>query len=104
MVILFLLQYVSVAKAILKDGPTICTALEKHDTGFERMSFDHTSTCQAANEGQKTTEEEELRQREIANKIVRNRAKVEHVKEEMSLAMEGVQEARRKIVNVYKWE
>ena len=47
--------------------------------------------------------EEELRLTEIANRIVGNRAKVQHAKQEMEMAVQEVESAGRKIANVYKW-
>lgn len=96
-------QYASVSKAILKEGPTVCTALEKHDSGLEKMLADHTTNNDPANQKGRISEEEEQRHTEIANKLVRNRAKVQHTKAEMERAIQEVDAAGRKIVNVNMW-
>ncbi|KAH3738654.1 hypothetical protein DPMN_045293 [Dreissena polymorpha] len=94
-------EYASVAKAILKDGPNICTALEKQDNGLDKIYMDHSAKQVSTNEKGPTKEEQE--HEVVANKIVRNRAKVQHARREMDEALKMVETASRKIANVDHW-
>jgi len=96
-----LFQYAAVAKAILKDGPTISTALEKYDKGLDKMHAANASRPAPANE--KARLKFEMDQEAVANKIVRNRAKLQHARRELEEEIEAVQRAARKISNVHHW-
>ena len=67
------------------------------------MYVDHSHKHETAIQDVIHTVEEELRLTEIANRIVGNRAKVQHAKQEMEMAVQEVESAGRKIANVYKW-
>lgn len=67
------------------------------------MMADHTTNNEPTSQKGRISEEEEQRHMEIANKLVRNRAKVQHCKAEMERAIQEVEAAGRKIVNVNMW-
>ncbi|WAR07605.1 RB32B-like protein [Mya arenaria] len=93
--------YAAVSKAILRDGPSICIGLEKYDKGFDKMYANFASHQAPTNE--KARDKNEVDPEEVANKIVHNRAKIQHAKQEMEEAMKAVEQAARKIANVEHW-
>ncbi|XP_052807313.1 uncharacterized protein LOC128236477 isoform X2 [Mya arenaria] len=94
-------EYAAVSKAILRDGPSICIGLEKYDKGFDKMYANFASHQAPTNE--KARDKNEVDPEEVANKIVHNRAKIQHAKQEMEEAMKAVEQAARKIANVEHW-
>lgn len=94
-------EYAAVAKAILAKGPDVTAALDKYDLGLEKMHNDYltkmTNDAETINNGQAASKVN------VGNKIVYNRAKIVHARDEMQEAMKEVVEAGQKISNVNCW-
>ena len=79
----------------MNEGLKIITALEKYDIAMETMLREMEST----NEDKGNKKELVA----VANKIVRNRAKVLHSRDEMQQAMKDVTLAAKKISSTDLW-
>lgn len=93
-------EYAAICKAILKEGPTIETALEKCDTALEKMTED----CQLIDisaASQKKTDKIDMV--ELTSQLEHNRAKILHAKQECRKLIERVQKAGSKIANANLW-
>lgn len=93
-------EYASVAKTILKEGSSVNAALEKYDHAMERMLKDFTKEEETTNKNEDDRKQEMV---VVANKILRNRAKIQHARREMVEAIQDVEKAGRKISNIDHW-
>ena len=96
----YFLQYAAICKAILKEGPTLQTALEKCDSALEKMTED-VKLIDITTTNQKKDDKIDMEQ--VINQIEHNRAKIQHSKEECKKLIEKVQKAGRKISNANLW-
>ncbi|XP_053396543.1 uncharacterized protein LOC123552688 isoform X2 [Mercenaria mercenaria] len=92
-------EYVAVSKSIAKEGPKVYTALEKYDIAMEKMLQDYTEQLESTNESRGNNKELVA----VTNKIVRNRAKIQHSMDEIQQAMKDVDLAAKKMSSVDLW-
>lgn len=93
-------EYAAICKAILKEGPTLETALEKCDVAMERMTDD----CKLVdNSSTNPKESKKIDMVLVTNQIEHNRAKILHAKQECRKCIERVEKAGRKISNANLW-
>lgn len=90
-------QFAAVAKTVLKDGPNVCTALEKQEIGMQRILQDYVDSI---NQSKSSSDSEKAA---MTSKIIRNTAKIQHAREEMQQCVNEAEEAAKKIFSVDRW-
>ncbi|XP_060600304.1 uncharacterized protein LOC132753797 isoform X2 [Ruditapes philippinarum] len=92
-------EYVAVGRSIMKEGPKIEMALEKFDNAMEKMLQEYTEQLESTNE----KKDNKKKIVAVTNKIIRNRAKIQHSRDAMREAMKDVEMAAKKMMSVDLW-